>query len=80
MLLKNCRHSGVKTKIDRLLREFSSNAWSVQLTREAFSEHDVANALKRFMRTLREPLLTEGRRQRWMEVSQLDGEREKMKG
>ena len=41
------RHSGVKTKIDRLLREFSSNAWAVQLTREAFSEHDVANALKR---------------------------------
>ena len=36
--------------------------------------------LLRFMRTLREPLLTEGRRQRWMEVSQLDGEREKMKG
>ena len=32
------------------------------------------------MRTLREPLLTECRRQRWMEVSQLDGEREKMKG
>ena len=43
------RHSGVKTKIDRLLREFSSNAWAVQLTREAFSEHDVANALKRFV-------------------------------
>jgi len=74
------RHSGVKTKIDRLLREFSSNAWAVQLTREAFSEHDVANALKRFMRTLREPLLTESRRQRWMGVSRLDGEREKMKG
>ena len=39
----------MKTKIDRLLREFSSNAWAVQLTREAFSEHDVANALKRFV-------------------------------
>ena len=41
------QHSGVKTKIDRLLLELSKNAWAVQMTRDHFSEHDVANALKR---------------------------------
>ncbi len=61
------RHSGVKTKIDRLLKEFGANAWAVQMTREAYSEHDVANALKRFMRTLDEPLLPD--RQKWMETA-----------
>ena len=38
---------------------FQSNAWAVHLNRDNFSEHDVANALKRFFRTLNEPLLTE---------------------
>lgn len=37
------RHSGVKTKIDRLLEEFGKNSWAVQMTREAYSEHDVVS-------------------------------------
>lgn len=72
------RHSGVKRKIDRLLEEFGKNAWSVALTREEFSEHDVANALKRFMRTLEEPLLTRRSRQMWMAASKLDQEEDKI--
>ncbi|QQP38476.1 Uncharacterized protein FKW44_019054, partial [Caligus rogercresseyi] len=56
------RQSGVKTKIDRLLNEFKRNAWAVQISKNDYSEHDVANTLKRFMRTLEEPLLTEGLR------------------
>ena len=73
------RHSGVKTKIDRLLSEFRSNAWAVPLTREEFSEHDVANALKRFMRTLDEPLLTKRLRNEWMAASKINGKIERFK-
>ncbi len=63
------RHSGVKTKIDRLLAEFSGNAWSVAVTREEYSEHDVAGALKRFMRTLKDPVLTKKMRADWLEAA-----------
>ncbi len=72
------RHSGVKTKIDRLLGEFGSNAWAVTMTREEYSEHDVANALKRFMRTLQEPLLTVALRERWMAAAKLQSRQEKL--
>eukprot|EP00094_Tigriopus_californicus_P000706 TCALIF_00684-PA protein Name:"Similar to Arap2 Arf-GAP with Rho-GAP domain, ANK repeat and PH domain-containing protein 2 (Mus musculus)" AED:0.13 eAED:0.13 QI:0/0.6/0.5/0.83/0.8/0.66/6/1747/1221 len=72
------RHSGVKTKIDRLLDQFQKNAWAVGLSREEFSEHDVANALKRFMRTLDEPLLTEALRPMWMEASMIEQGSEKL--
>ena len=73
------RHSGVKTKIDRLLEQFRSNAWAVEPSREEFSEHDVANTLKRFMRTLDEPLLTEELRPQWMAASKIVDPEEKMK-
>ena len=65
------RHSGVKTKIDRILADFGKNAWNVRLTRDVYSEHDVANALKRFMRTLDEPLLTESLRSLWMAAARI---------
>ena len=53
------RRAGYNAKISKLLVLFQNNAWSVHLTRDNFSEHDAANALKRFFRTLNEPLLTE---------------------
>lgn len=37
---------------------FRQDAWAVQLTRQEFSEYDVASVLKRFFRDLPEPLLT----------------------
>ena len=73
------RHSGVKTKIDRLLEQFRFNAWAVQISREEFSEHDVANTLKRFMRTLDEPLLTEELRSKWMEATKIADPDQKLK-
>ena len=73
------RHSGVNTKIDRLLEQFQDNAWGVQISREEFSEHDVANALKRFLRTLDEPLLTQALRGDWMEVATIKDQRERIK-
>jgi len=53
------RLAGVNTKINKLLAEFRNNAWAVQISRENYSEHDVANVLKRFVRQLQEPLLTD---------------------
>lgn len=46
------------------------------MTREEFSEHDVANVLKRFMRTLDEPLLTQSLRDEWMAASKIVGQKE----
>merc|ERR1711976_892743 len=72
------RHSGVNTKINKLLELFKSNAWTVHLTRESFSEHDVANALKRFFRTLNEPLLTEKLRQMFLDAANIDDPAKKL--
>ena len=66
------RHSGVNTKINKLLELFRTNAWAVHLTRESFSEHDVANALKRFFRTLSEPLLTEKLRPMFLQAAAVE--------
>lgn len=51
------RQSGVGSVVSDLLTKFSEDAWAVQLTKDKFSEHDVATALKRFFRNLPEPLL-----------------------
>lgn len=51
------RKSGSENSIQRLLQLFRADAFSVQLTRSEYSEHDVANALKRFMRDLPETML-----------------------
>lgn len=65
------RISGVNNRIVALLGEFRGNAWSVHISREQYSEHDVANALKRFFRTLSDPLLTQRLRPSWLEVTQI---------
>ena len=72
------RHSGVNTKINKLLELFKGNVWSVPLTREAFSEHDVANALKRFFRTLDEPILTSKLRPMFMEATRIEDNAKKL--
>ena len=66
------RHSGVNTKINRLLELFKGNVWSVPLTRDSFSEHDVANALKRFFRTLSAPILTEKLRPMFLQAAAVE--------
>ncbi|XP_069692438.1 arf-GAP with Rho-GAP domain, ANK repeat and PH domain-containing protein 1 [Periplaneta americana] len=52
------RRSGANSSVTRLLTLFRQDAWAVQLTRQQYSEYDVASALKRFLRDLPEPLLT----------------------
>ena len=46
------RRSGVQSKINRLLVGLRSDAWSLHISSEEYTEHDVANVLKRFFRTL----------------------------
>lgn len=52
------RKSGSEQAILKLLQLFRANAFDVHITHNEYSEHDVANALKRFMRDLPERLLS----------------------
>nr|XP_018909007.1 PREDICTED: arf-GAP with Rho-GAP domain, ANK repeat and PH domain-containing protein 1 [Bemisia tabaci] len=52
------RRSGSSTNITKLLAQFRQDAWGVQLSRQEYSEYDVAGVLKRFFRDLPEPLLS----------------------
>ena len=69
--------AGGNTKINRLLTVFRSNARSVQISREEYSEHDVANVLKRFVRQLSEPLLTDLLRSQFLETAAIEVEEER---
>lgn len=51
------RKSGSENQVTKLLAAFKEDAFSIQLTRTEYSEHDVATALKRFMRDLPEPMM-----------------------
>ncbi|UJR28095.1 hypothetical protein I4U23_009350 [Adineta vaga] len=51
------RQAGQETKIKQLLNEFLDDPFNTSLTRENYTEHDVANGLKRFLRQLETPLL-----------------------
>lgn len=63
------RRPGTGTVINDILTAFRKDAWSVQLTRDKYTEHDIATALKRFFRDLPEPLLTINKRQYLYQVS-----------
>ena len=61
------RRSGVQSKINRLLVGLRVDAWNVHISSEEYTEHDVANVLKRFLRTLPEPLLTNELYSHWID-------------
>lgn len=49
---------GSVKSIQKLLKLFRTDAFDVQITKPEYDEHDVANALKRFMRGLPNRLLS----------------------
>ncbi|CAF1367503.1 unnamed protein product [Adineta steineri] len=51
------RQAGQETKVKQLLNECLEDPYNSLLTYENYTEHDVANALKRFLRHLDMPLL-----------------------
>ena len=66
------RIAGINNRIITLLEEFRKNAWAVRLNPSQYSEHDVANTLKRFFRTLDNSLLTKELRSLWLQSSAID--------
>jgi hypothetical protein len=63
------RRPGTNTAVAEILAKFRKDAWAVQLTIDKHTEHDVATALKRFIRDLPEPVLTNNQRQYLHQVS-----------
>lgn len=52
------RRCGANSNVTKLLTLFQNDAWAVQLSRQDYTEYDVANVLKRFFRDLPEPVFT----------------------
>ncbi|EGI60849.1 Arf-GAP with Rho-GAP domain, ANK repeat and PH domain-containing protein 2 [Acromyrmex echinatior] len=50
------RRSGSSSAVVKLLEAFRRDAWATQITRNVYSEHDVATVLRRFLRDLPESL------------------------
>ncbi|XP_046141866.1 uncharacterized protein LOC114871103 isoform X1 [Osmia bicornis bicornis] len=50
------RRSGSNSAVVKLLEAFRRDAWATQITRGAYTEHDVATVLRRFLRDLPNPL------------------------
>lgn len=51
------RKVGSASNVQKLLKNFRQDAFSVQLTRSEYNEHDASSTLKKFMRELPSPLL-----------------------
>ncbi|CAK9828878.1 Arf-GAP with Rho-GAP domain, ANK repeat and PH domain-containing protein 2 [Anthophora retusa] len=50
------RQNGSNSAVVKLLEAFRRDAWATQITRSAYTEHDVATVLRRFLRDLPNPL------------------------
>ncbi|XP_077278890.1 rhoGAP_ARAP and RA_ARAPs domain-containing protein RhoGAP15B [Temnothorax americanus] len=50
------RRSGSSSAVVKLLEAFRRDAWTTQITRNLYTEHDVATVLRRFLRDLPDPL------------------------
>ena len=51
------RQAGQETKIKQLLNEFLEDPFNCSLTRENYTEHDVASGLKRFFTSIRNSII-----------------------
>lgn len=71
------RKSGSENSITKLLNIFRTDAYAAQLTRREYNEHDVANALKRFMRDLPDRLLGKYTTS-FISVSEMNDKKEKV--
>ena len=72
------RIAGVNRRIEQLLEDFRRNAWDVDLNSSQYTEHDVANVIKRFFRTLNDPLLTQDLRSLWVAATVVEDEQHKL--
>ncbi|OQR75879.1 arf-GAP with Rho-GAP domain, partial [Tropilaelaps mercedesae] len=65
------RLAGSHVKIERLVEALKRNAWEVHLVPEDYSAHDVANALRRFLRSFDDCLLTQRLYESWAKCSKI---------
>ncbi|XP_021342197.1 arf-GAP with Rho-GAP domain, ANK repeat and PH domain-containing protein 2-like isoform X1 [Mizuhopecten yessoensis] len=63
------RLAATNSKVDTLLATFAKDAHAVKLELGTHTVHEVANALKRFFRNLKDPLLTSHLYNTWIEKS-----------
>ncbi|XP_060809453.1 arf-GAP with Rho-GAP domain, ANK repeat and PH domain-containing protein 2 [Amyelois transitella] len=66
------RRAGSSSMISDLLTRFRRDAWAMQLTHGEHSEHDVAGALKRFLRELPEPLIPRDKHREMLDAQALE--------
>ncbi|KAI9589799.1 uncharacterized protein LOC119632716 isoform X2 [Glossina fuscipes] len=71
------RKSGSENSIHKLMSAFRADAFNVEITRNEYNEHDVANVLKRFMRDLPERLMGK-LSESFMCISELEANSEKI--
>ncbi|RLU19239.1 hypothetical protein DMN91_007796 [Ooceraea biroi] len=72
------RRSGSSSAVVRLLEAFRRDAWATQITRNSYSEHDVATVLRRFLRDLPDPLFPADIHDRLCLASELTSEENKI--
>lgn len=72
------RKVGSASNVQKLLKQFRTDAFAVELTRAEYSEHDASSCLKKFMRDLTTPLLGVQSMQ-FIAVSDMRNEQEKVK-
>ncbi|EEC17082.1 hypothetical protein IscW_ISCW022193 [Ixodes scapularis] len=74
------RLAGSSSKIKKLVDHMLNDPWTLHLTTEEYSPHDVSNALKRYLRGFKDCLLTAELYPQWIQSSkcQHPSERQKM--
>ncbi|XP_077517714.1 rhoGAP_ARAP and RA_ARAPs domain-containing protein RhoGAP15B isoform X1 [Amblyomma americanum] len=63
------RLAGSSTKIKKLVEQMLNNPWELHLTTDEYSPHDVSNALKRYLRSFKDCLLTNSLFSNWIQSS-----------
>ncbi|KAJ8297419.1 hypothetical protein KUTeg_023950 [Tegillarca granosa] len=63
------REAAVNSKVQGILNKLTSDVYSLVLQREIHTVHEIANVLKRFLRNLKEPLLTSSLYDQWLQHS-----------
>uniref|UniRef100_A0A336KS94 CSON015025 protein n=1 Tax=Culicoides sonorensis TaxID=179676 RepID=A0A336KS94_CULSO len=72
------RKVGSTNNVQKLLKQFRTDAFAVELTRGEYSEHDASSCLKKFMRDLPAPLLG-AQSMQFIAVSDMRNDLEKIK-
>lgn len=79
MLTGIYRLAGSSSKVKKLVNHMLQDPWTLHLTTEEYTPHDVANALKRYLRSFSDCLLTRALFPRWIEVSKCEHPAERKK-